>query len=121
MNENNSIECNSIEAIDKTILSEQAKFRLSEIIGIENYFQQEINQRKSCSKELSKYVTVFDYIDQGLIVLNAKNDGVSIISFTSIMGVPVGIAIASLPLFFSLTVGIVKKLQNITRKKKEKT
>ena len=37
------------------------------------------------------------------------------------MGVPVGIAIASLPLFFSLTVGIVKKLQNITRKKKEKT
>ena len=31
-------ECNSIEAIDKTILSEQTKFRLSEIIGIENYF-----------------------------------------------------------------------------------
>ena len=29
---------NSIEAIDKTILSEQTKFRLSEIIGIENYF-----------------------------------------------------------------------------------
>ena len=32
-------ECNSIEAIDKTILSENTKFRLSEIIGIENYFQ----------------------------------------------------------------------------------
>ena len=31
-------ECNSIEAIDKTVLSEQAKFLLSEIIGIENYF-----------------------------------------------------------------------------------
>ena len=38
---------NSIEAIDKTILSEQTKFRLSEIIEIENYFYQEINQRKS--------------------------------------------------------------------------
>ena len=38
---------NSIEAIDKTILSEQTKFQLSEIIEIENYFYQEINQRKS--------------------------------------------------------------------------
>ena len=41
----------SIEAIDKTILSEQTKLRLSEIIGIENYFYQEIDQRKSCSKK----------------------------------------------------------------------
>ena len=31
-------ESNSTEAIDKTILSEQTKFRLGEIIGIENYF-----------------------------------------------------------------------------------
>ena len=42
----NSLECNSLEAIDKTVLSEQTKFRLSEIIGIGNYFDQEINQRK---------------------------------------------------------------------------
>ena len=46
-------ECNSIESIDKTILSEQTKFRLSEIIGIEDYFYEEINQRKSCSKKLN--------------------------------------------------------------------
>ena len=43
----------SIEAIDKTNLTEQTKFWLSEIIGIENYFYQEINQRKSCSKKLN--------------------------------------------------------------------
>ena len=43
-------ESNSIKAIDKTNLSEQTKFRLNEIIGIENYFYQDINQRKSCSK-----------------------------------------------------------------------
>ena len=46
-------ECNSIEEIDKTILSEQTKFRLSEINDNENYFYQEINQRKSCSKKLN--------------------------------------------------------------------
>ena len=60
MNESNSIECNSIEAIQKTVLSEQTKFRLSGINEIENYFYQEINQRKSCSKKLIKYVTDFD-------------------------------------------------------------
>ena len=53
--------------IDKINLSEQTKFRLSGIIGIESYFHQEINQRKSCSKKLSKYVTAFDYIDNFLL------------------------------------------------------
>ena len=50
MHESNSIKCNSLETIDKIVLSDQTKFRLTEIIGIENYFYQEINQRKSCSK-----------------------------------------------------------------------
>ena len=72
-------ESNSIEAIDRTNLTEQTKFRLDEISKIENYFYQEINQRKSCSKKLSKDVAVFDYIDQALIVLSATNGGISVI------------------------------------------
>ena len=90
----------SIEAIDKTDLSEQTKFWLDEISKIENYFIEEINQRKSCSKKLSKYVAVFDYIDKILIVLSATTGGVSICSFTSIVGAPVGIASASFILIF---------------------
>ena len=112
-------EINSIEAIEKTNLTHQINFRLSEIIGIEKYFHQEINQRKLCSKKLSKYVTAFDYIDKILIVLSATSSGVSIISFTSIIGAPVGIASASFTLIFSLTTGIVKKLLSITRKKRK--
>ena len=77
-------ECNSIE-IDKTSLIGQTKYRLNEITKIEN-FNQEINQRKSCSKKLSKYVAAFDYIDKILIVLSATSGGVSIISFTSVVG-----------------------------------
>ena len=110
---------NSIETIDKTNLFEQTEFLLDEISKIENYFIEEVNQRKSCSKKLNKYVAVFDYIDQALIVLSATSGGVSIISFTSIIGAPVGIASASFTLIFSLTTGIVKKLLNITRKKKK--
>ena len=95
--------------INKTNLSEQTKFRLSEIIGIENYFHQEINQRKSCSKKLSKYVTAFDYIDKILIVLSATSSGVCIILSAGVVGAPIGIASASFTLFFSLTTGIIKK------------
>ena len=111
--------CNSIK-INKTDLSEQTKFRLSEITGIENYFHQEINQRKLCFKKLSKYVTAFDYIDKILIVLSATTGGVSITLFMSVVGVTAGIASASFTLIFSLTTGIIKKLLSITRNKKKK-
>ena len=55
-----------------------------------------------------------------MIVLSATGGGVSIILFTSIAGAPAGIKSASLTLFFSLATGIVKKLLNITRKRKKK-
>ena len=113
-------ESNSIWTIDRTNLAEQTKSRLDKITGIENYFYEEINQRKSCSKKLSKYVAAFDYIDKILIVLSATTGGVSICSFASCVGAPVGIASASFTLIFSLTTGIVKKLLNITRNKKKK-
>ena len=106
--------------IAKTKLSDQTKLRLYETKKIENYFINEINERKSYNKKLSKYATIFDCIDKILIVLSATSSGVSIISFTSIVGAPVGIASASFTLIFSLTTGIVKKLLNITRKKKKK-
>ena len=106
--------------INKTNLSQQAKFRLSEIIEIEDYFHQEINQRKLCSKRLRKYVTAFDYIDKILIVLSATSSGVCIISSASVVGAPVGIASASFTLTFSLTAKIIKKLLTISRNKKKK-
>ena len=106
--------------IDKNKLSDQTKFRLYEMKKIESYFINEVNETKSCSKKLSKYVTIFDYIDKILIVLSITTGGVSIISFTSATGAPVGIASASFTLIFSITTGITKKLLNITRKKKEK-
>ena len=89
-----------MHAIDKNKLSDQTKFRLYEIKKIENYFINEINETKSCNKKLSKYVTTFDYIDKILIVLSVTTGGVSIISFTSVTGAPVGMASASFTLIF---------------------
>ena len=104
--------------IDKTKLSDQTKF-IYEIKKIENYFINEINERKSCRKKQIKYFTTFDYIDKILIILSATTGGVSIFSFTSVIGVPVVIASASFALIFSITTGKVKKLLKITRNKKE--
>ena len=108
------------EQLIKQIYQKKTKFWLDEISKIENYFIEEINQRKSCSQKLNKYVTTFDYIDKILSVLSATTGGVSLISFTSIIGAPVEIGSASFTLIFSLTTGIVKKLLSITRKKKKR-
>ena len=86
--------------IHQTNLSDQTKFRLYEIKKMENFFINEINERKSYSKKLNKYATIFDYTDKILIILSAATGVVSIISFTSIIGVPAGIASASLTLIF---------------------
>ena len=104
----------------KTNLSEQTIFRLSQISEIENFFLQEINQKKSCSKKLSKYVNAFDYIDKILIVLRAVSSGICINSSASVVGARVGIASASITLIFSLTTGIIKQLLRTTRNKKKK-
>ena len=71
------------------------------------------------TKKPSKYIA-FNYINKTLIVLSTTSRGISIISFTSVIGVPAGLASASFTLAFSLTAGIIKKLLKVPRKKKKK-
>ena len=79
-------ESNSIETLANTHLRDQTKFRLAEINKIKGHFNSKIQERKTISKKLSKYTAAFDYIDKTLIVLSATSGGVSIISFTSVIG-----------------------------------
>ena len=104
--------------LNKQNLSEQN--RIDESSKTENYSIEEINERKSCSKKLSKCVAALDYIDKILIVSSATTGGVSICSFTSIVGASVGITNASFTLICSLSTEITKKVLSITRKTKEK-
>ena len=112
-------ECISIK-IDKTNLTDQTKYRLKKITKTENYFIEEINRKKPCSKKLSKYVAAFDYIDKVLIALSVTSSGTCIILSASVVGASVGIASASFSLIFSLTTGINKKSLSITKDKKKK-
>ena len=66
-----------MDEIDQTKLPDQTKFRLNEMRKIENYFREEINQRKLCSKKVNKYVIAFKHKHKHviLIVLNATTGG----------------------------------------------
>ena len=114
-------EWNPTELFDKYVnLSDKIKFRLSEINEIKDYFISDIQERKIMSKKLSKYIAVFSYFDLTLIALFAASGGISFISFTSVIGVPAGIASASFSFAFSLTADIVKRLLEKTSNKKKK-
>ena len=102
-------------------LNNLPKFTLDEIIKIKDYLNVEIKERKDIVKKISKYIVAFDYADKLFIALSASFGTLSIASHATIVGIPVGIAGASLTLIFTITTGVVKKLLNIMRKKKKNT
>ena len=125
------VECNSTEhkpaersniypSLNEISLSDQQHFRLNKINEIKDDFVAEIKERELMSKRLSKYIAFCDYFDKSLIVLSATGGSISIASFETVIGTPVGIASASLSLTFSLSTGIVKKLLKTIGNKKKK-
>ena len=94
-------ECNSIE----TSNLDNQQFRLNKINEIKDYFIAEIKEKESMSKR------PFGYFDKPLIVLSATSGSITVASFATVIGTPVGIASASLSLAFSLSTGLVKKLE----------
>ena len=95
--------------LSATPLNDEQQFRLNKINEIKDYFVAEIKDRELMSKRLSKYIASFDYFDKSLIVLSVTTDSISIASFETVIGEPVGIASASVSLAFSISTGIVKQ------------
>ena len=119
-------ECNFHETpnmypnLTATPLNDQQQFRLNKINEIKDYFVAEIKERELMSKRLSKYIASFDYFDKSLIVLSVTTGSISIASFATVIGAPVGIASASFSLAFSISTGIVKKVLKTVRNMKQK-
>ena len=101
-------------------ISNEQQFRLNKINEIKDYFVAEIKERELMSKRLSKYIASFDYFDKSLIVLSVTTGSISIASFATVIGAPVGILSARFSLPFLIFTGIIKKLLKITRNKKKK-
>ena len=121
MVECNSIECNSADTIKCNEASnlDNQQFRRNKINEPKDYFIAETKERELMSKRLNKYIASFEYFDKSLIVLSATSDSISIPSFATFIGTPVGIASASLSLAFLLSTRLVKKLLKTTRNKKK--
>ena len=63
----------------------------------------EIKERELMSKRLRKYIASFDYFNNSLILSYVKTGSISIASFATVVGAPVGIISASFSLAFSIS------------------
>ena len=84
-------------------LSNDQQFRLNRINEIRDYFVAEIKETESMSKRLSKYTASFDYFDKSLFFLSVTTGNVSIASFATVIGAPVGIVSVTFSLAFSIS------------------
>ena len=98
----NSIECNSVEcnSIETSNLDNLTKSKLNKINEIKDYFIAEIKGKELMSRRLIKDIVCFDYFDKFLIVLSAASGNISIASFATVIGTPIGIASAMFNLAF---------------------
>ena len=83
------------------------QFRLNKINEIRDCFVAEIKERELMCKKLSKYIASFVYFDKSLIVLSVTTGSISIASFATVIGLPVGIVSASFSLAFSIPTRII--------------
>ena len=84
------------------------------------YFIGEIREIELMSKRVAKYIAFWNYFDKSLILLSIKSGSISIATFSTVIGAPVGIVSASFSLAFSMSTGIIKKLLKTTQSKKKK-
>ena len=101
-------------------ISIDQQFRLNKINEIKDCFIAEVRERELMSKNLSKYIASLEYFDKSLIVLSVATGSISIASFATVIGAPVGMMSASCSLAFSITTGFVKKFLKTIRNKKKK-
>ena len=101
-------------------LTDINNYRLNEINKTRDYFNNEINERKDIIKKLNKYIVSFNYLDKIFITLSASFSTLSIASYTTVVGLPVGIAGSSLTLIFTISTGVNKSLLRVTKKRKKK-
>ena len=96
---------------EETICQE---FELRSIDETRNYFLEEIKQNELMSKNHKKVCTTLNYIENFLILASTITGCISISTFASLLGIPIGITSSEIVL---ITAGI-KKYKSIIKKRK---
>ena len=101
----------------KELLEDQSNYRLSKISQIKKSFNDEIQYKQSLTNKLSKYLTVFDYSNKILNAVLTVFSGTNFFSNANNIQL-LGLITSVFSLSFSLSFGIIIKLQH---EKEEKT
>ena len=103
----------------KELLEDQSNYRLNEISQVKNYFNEEIQYQQFLTNKLCKYFTVFDYSNKILTVVLTVFSGTNIFSNAKNKQL-LGLITSVFSLSFSLSFGIIIKLQEETKLRKKK-
>ena len=86
--------------------------------NIANYLTEEVNRNKLMNRKHEKVCTTLNYIEHFLILASTITGCISISTFTTLIGIPIGITSSPIGLkIFTINVGI-KKYKSIIKKKK---
>ena len=96
------------------------EFRLKNIDETRNYLIEEINRNELMSKKHKKVCTILNYIEHVLILGYTITGCVSISSFASLVGIPIGIISSAIGLKYCAITAGIKKYKSIIKKKTKK-
>ena len=90
-------------------LQEPQTYRLKKLTEIEVYLLDQIEVREQIAKKMKRFNTIKSIVDTGLITSTVIAGGVSIVTFASGVGQPVGIALSGTSLLLFLATVITRK------------
>ena len=91
-------------------LQEPQTYRLKKLTEIEAYLLDQIEVREQIAKKMKRFNTIKSIVDTGLITSTVIAGGVSIVTFASGVGQPVGIALSGTSLLLFLATVITRNL-----------
>ena len=94
------------------------EFRLKNIDESRNCFLEEIEQNELMSQKDKKVCTTLNYIEHFLILAFAITGCISIFTFASLLGIPIGIMTSAIGLKICAINAGIKKYKSIIKKKK---
>ena len=95
------------------------EFRLKTIDETRNYFIEKVNQNELMSKKYKKVCGVLHYIEHLLILVSTVSGCVSISTFASLVGIPIGITSSVIGLKMCVITAGIKEHKSIIKKKKK--
>ena len=96
------------------------EFRFKNIDKTRDYFLEEIKQNELMSRKHKKVCATLNYIEHFLILASRITGCISISSFASLLGIPIGITSSAIGLKICAITAGIKMYKSIIKKKKKK-